>query len=126
SVFYLVDVLASYRRNPHTDMAERGAEAAAILTVLLAGMPPTVAQTRMPICSPPAQLLTAPGQGPYADMIEAAEKVHDSGIVNISVVGGFVYGDTPKNGLTVVVTTRDDILLAKRTAESLATLGWKE
>lgn len=121
-----VDVLASYRRNPHTDMAERGAEAAAILTELLAGMRPTVAHIRLPICSPPTQLLTARGQGPYADMIEAAEKVHDSGIVNISVVGGFVYGGTPKNGLTVVVTTRDDILLAKRTAESLATLGWKE
>jgi microcystin degradation protein MlrC len=46
-----VDVLVSYRRNPHTDMAKRGAEAAAILTELLAGMRPTVAHIRMPICA---------------------------------------------------------------------------
>lgn len=121
-----VDVLVSYRRNPHTDMAERGTEAAAILRELLSGMQPAVAHTRLPICSPPTQLLTARGQGPYADMIEAAEAITESRIVNTSIIGGFVYGDTPKNGLTVIVTTRGDAPLAKRTAEALAMIGWRE
>ena len=121
-----VDVLVSYLRNPHTDMAERGAEAAAILTELLGGMLPAVAHLRMPICSPPTQLLTARGQGPYADMIEASEAISDPGIVNIAIVGGFVYSDTPKNGLTVIVTTRGNAALAKRTAEALAAIGWRE
>src|ERR1700728_1388340 len=35
-----VDVLISYKCNPHTDMAERGAEAAATLRELLGGMKP--------------------------------------------------------------------------------------
>ncbi len=121
-----VDVLISYKRNPHTDMAERGAEAAATLRELLGGMKPAVAHIRMPICSPPTQLLTARGQGPYADMIEAAEAIEHPGIVNISILGGFAYGDTPKNGLTVIVTTRQDPALAQQTAEQLAALGWRE
>ena len=121
-----VDVLISYKRNPHTDMAERGAEAAATLRELLGGMKPSVAHIRMPICSPPTQLLTARGQGPYADMIEAAEAIEHPGIVNISILGGFAYGDTPKNGLTVIVTTRQDPALAQQTAEQLAALGWRE
>jgi microcystin degradation protein MlrC len=121
-----VDVLISYKRNPHTDMAERGAEAAATLNELLGGMKPSVAHIRMPICSPPTQLLTARGQGPYADMIEAAEAIDHPGIVNISILGGFAYGDTPKNGLTIIVTTRQDPALAQQTAEQLAALGWRE
>src|SRR5690606_7387356 len=68
-----VHTLISYRRNPHTDMAERGADAADVLFDLLQGMRVTVAHVRMPVCAPPTQLLTAPGTGPYADMIEAAE-----------------------------------------------------
>ena len=71
-------------------------------------------------------MLTARGQGPYADMIEAAEAIAIPTFVNISIIGGFAYGDTPKNGLTVIVTTRDDAALARRTAEQLAALGWRE
>jgi microcystin degradation protein MlrC len=120
-----VDTLISYRRNPHTDMAERGADAADVLRELIGGMQVAVAHVRMPVCAPPTQLLTAPGTGPYADMIETAEKLNDNRIVNISAVGGFAYGDTPKNGLTVLVTTRGDAELARRTALDLVTPAWQ-
>ncbi len=120
-----VDTLISYRRNPHTDMAERGAEAAEILIELMQGVHITVAHVRMPVCAPPTQLLTAPGTGPYADMIQAAEALDDSRIVNISVVGGFAYGDTPKNGLTVIVSTRDNAELARRIALDIAAPAWQ-
>jgi len=69
--------LVSYRRNPHTDMAERGAEAAWIAIELLDGMRTSVAHVRMPVCAPPTQLLTAPGTGPYAEMIRRAEALDD-------------------------------------------------
>jgi len=123
-----VDALISYRRNPHTDMAERGADAAAALTELLDGVKTTVAHIRLPICPPPTVLLTAPGAGPYADLIAAAEAAAaaDSRLLNVSVVGGFAYGDTPKNGLTVLVTTRGDEALARDTAEGLAALAWRQ
>jgi microcystin degradation protein MlrC len=121
-----VDTLISYRRNPHTDMAERGAEAADVLRELAAGMRVAVAHVRMPVCAPPTQLLTAPGTGPYADLIHKAEAMDDPRIVNISAAGGFAYGDTPKNGLTVLVTTRGDADLAARTALDLVTPAWRD
>lgn len=121
-----VDALISYRRNPHTDMAERGADAARILTELTNGMRTAVAHVRMPVCAPPTQLLTAPGTGPYAEMIRRAEALDDPRIVNVSIVGGFAFGDTPKNGLTVVVTTRGDAPLAHQIANDLASYAWQE
>src|SRR5690606_32398785 len=120
------DTLISYRRNPHTDMAERGAEAADILFDLLQGMRVTVAHVRMPVCAPPTQLLTAPGTGPYADMIEAAEALDDSRIVNVSVVGGFAYGDTPKHGMTVIASTCDNEELARQIALDLVGPAWQK
>ncbi|ARP81333.1 MlrC family protein 3 [Bordetella genomosp. 8] len=121
-----VDTLISYRRNPHIDMAERGAEAADVLRELVAGLRVQVAHVRMPVCAPPTQLLTAPGTGPYADMIQKAEALDDDRIVNISAVGGFAYGDTPKNGMTVLVTTRGDADLARRLALDLVTPAWRD
>ena len=51
-------------------------------------------------------------------MIARGEALADPRIVNVSIVGGFAYGDTPKNGLTVLVSTRNDAALAQQTAES--------
>lgn len=124
-----VDTLISYRRNPHTDMAERGKEAAHVLLELIdgrhTGLTLAVAHLRMPVCAPPTQLLTEAGTGPYADMVHGAEALlDDPRIVNISAVAGFVYGDTHKNGLTVVVTTRGDAALARATACNLAMPAW--
>ena len=121
-----VDALVSYRRNPHTDMAKRGAEAARIAIELLDGMRTSVAHVRMPVCAPPTQLLTAPGTGPYAEMIRRAEALDDPRIVNVSIAGGFAFADTPKNGLTVLVTTRGDAPLAARIAHELASYAWQE
>ncbi len=126
-----VDTLISYRRNPHTDMAERGEEAALVLLELVdgreKGLTLSVAHIRMPVCAPPTQLLTAAGTGPYADMVHSAERLlDDPRIVNISAVAGFVYGDTPKNGLTLVVTTRGDADLARETACNLALPAWRD
>jgi microcystin degradation protein MlrC len=81
---------------------------------------------RMPVCAPPTQLLTAPGTGPYAEMIRRAEALDDPRIVNVSIVGGFAFADTPKNGLTVLVTTRGDAPLAAQIAQELASYAWQE
>src|SRR5476649_2059061 len=101
-------------------------EAPWIAIELLNGMRTCVAHVRMPVCAPPTQLLTAPGTGPYAEMIRRAEALDDPRIVNISIAGGFAFADTPKNGLTVLVTTRGDALLASRVAHELASYGWQE
>lgn len=120
-----VDALISYRRNPHVDMADRGREAADVLQSLLQGLRVAVAHIRLPIISPPTQLLTEPGAGPYADIIQRAEAIDDKRLVNVSALGGFAHGDTCKNGMTVLVTARTPDY-ARDLALTLAEHVWRE
>ncbi|MBV9687585.1 MAG: M81 family metallopeptidase, partial [Alphaproteobacteria bacterium] len=109
-----IDAFIGYRTNPHLDMRERGAEAAAAIREMLAGLRPQRAFVRLPIVPPTVTMLTA--AGPYAEMIDFGQRRMSPEILNVSVMGGFAFADTAKNGLAVVVTARHD----KRAAESLA------
>jgi microcystin degradation protein MlrC len=60
---------------------------------------------KVPIVSPPIALLTA--KGPYADLINYGQTKVGGDIMNVSVMAGFAYADSPKNGLTAVVTARN-------------------
>jgi microcystin degradation protein MlrC len=119
----LADAFVGYRTNPHLDMRERGAESAAILRRLLAGERMVRAHRRLPIVAPTVSMLTA--QGPYAEVIDLGQvrAAADPRVVNVSVMGGFAYGDTPFNGMTVVVTatSRD---AAEALAQELAEAAW--
>jgi microcystin degradation protein MlrC len=104
-----LSVFVGYLENPHNDIRERGVEAAGHLRECLAGARTAVTMVKVPIVSPPIALLTArgPGQGPYADLIEYGQTKVGGDIVNVSVMAGFAYADSPKNGLTAVVTARN-------------------
>ena len=117
-----IDLFIGYRTNPHLDMRERGEEAALAMRELLAGLRPRHARIRLPIVPPTVTMLTA--GGPYADMINYGQQRKTAEILNVSVMGGFAYGDTEKNGLTVIVTARSDERAAKRLAREIAELGW--
>ena len=121
-----IDAFVGYRTNPHLDMRERGAEAAAILRDLLAGMETELVRVRLPIVPPTVTLLTA--SGPYAEMIALGQRRQAEigpAIVNVSAMGGFAYSDTAKNGLTVVVTARrGERETAARLAQEIARCGW--
>src|SRR5690349_19863656 len=108
-----IDVFIGYRTNPHLDMRERGAEAAAVIREMLGGSRPQRAFIRLPIGPPTVTMLTA--AGPYAEMIDLGQRRISPEIINVSVMGGFAFADTAKNGLAVVVTARHD----KRAAEIL-------
>ncbi|HLJ19250.1 MAG TPA: M81 family metallopeptidase [Stellaceae bacterium] len=119
------DVFIGYRTNPHLDMRERGEEAALAMRELLQGLKPKHAFIRLPIVPPTVTLLTA--AGPYAEMIAFGQ--HRSSrmtpeILNVSVMGGFAYGDTAKNGIAVIVTARRDGREAQALAREIAELGW--
>ncbi|MBI3452896.1 MAG: M81 family metallopeptidase [Rhodospirillales bacterium] len=120
-----VDVLISYRTNPHVDQAERAAEAACALRELMAGGAVKAAFIRLPLTPASVALLTATG-GPYADLITEGQRQMTPEILNVSVVGGFIFSDTPKNGLAVIVTARGDPAPARRLALDLARRGWAE
>ena len=117
-----IDVFIGYRTNPHLDMRERGAEAAAAIREMLSGVKPQRAFIRLPIVPPTVTMLTA--AGPYAEMIDLGQRRMNPEIMNVSVMGGFAYGDTAKNGLCVVVTARRDRRAAEMLAREIAELGW--
>ena len=121
-----IDAFVGYRTNPHLDMRERGAEAAAILRDLLAGMETELVRVRLPIVPPTVTLLTA--SGPYAEMIALGQRRQAEigpAVVNVSAMGGFAYSDTAKNGLTVVVTARrGERETAADLAREIARCGW--
>jgi microcystin degradation protein MlrC len=119
-----VDVIVSYRTNPHVDQAERAAEAARLLQELMGGVKAHAAFIRLPLTPASISLLTA--AGPYADLIRAGQAAMAPEIMNVSVVGGFVFSDTPKNGVAVIVTARNDPAPARRVAAMLARKAWTE
>jgi microcystin degradation protein MlrC len=126
----LLNGFLGYRTNPHLDMRERGAEAAVLLRRLLAGTRTYLARIRLPIVPPTVTQLTgkdAPNR-PYGELIDLGQQrmtaaPYAGRVLNISVMGGFAFADTPFNGLTVVVTATDQEA-ADGLAGEIATAGW--
>ena len=118
------DFLISYRTNPHVDQKERAEEACTLMIEMWGGMRPETAFIRLPLVAPTVTLLSA--VGPYADMINYGQSKKSDVIANVSVVAGFVYGDTPVNGISVIVTARDDLDAAQNLAADIASRGWED
>jgi microcystin degradation protein MlrC len=116
------DLLVAFVTNPHVDMAERGAEAAAGLRAMLGGLRPRSAFVKLPMIPPATSQNTA--SGPYADAIAFGRGFLDHEVMNVSISAGFSLGDTPKNGLSVVVATRTDPARAQAVAAEVARFVW--
>ncbi|HVZ09186.1 M81 family metallopeptidase [Rhodopila sp.] len=127
----LLNGFIGYRTNPHLDMRERGAEAAMLLRRLIAGTKTCLSRIRLPIVPPTVTQLTgrdAPHR-PYGELIDLgqqrmAEAPYQGKVLNVSVMGGFAYADTPFNGLTVVVTATEQ-RAADALAREIAIAGWQ-
>ena len=118
--------------NPHIDGYERGLEAAACLLRMLAGeVQPVTRRIFVPIIGPNI------GQSTWAHLPdqeqrlllyqlnlerEALEKT--PGAINVTLLGGYGYGDSPDAGMSVVATTDNDPELADRLARDLARKLW--
>lgn len=118
------DAIVAYRTNPHVDMGERGAEAAGILLEMFAGMRPEVAFIRLPLTPPTVTLLTE--AGPYAEIINYGQSLITDEIANVSILGGFAYSDTPKNGLAIIVTAKRAGGVAQSVAHKIAQRAWAD
>ncbi|HEV7266556.1 MAG TPA: M81 family metallopeptidase [Falsiroseomonas sp.] len=116
------DMFAGYITNPHVDQAERGAECAAVMRAMLGGMRPHMAFVKLPFIPPATSQLTA--FGPYAEAIAYGQRFLDHEVLNISIMSGFSLGDTPKNGLSVMVTTRTDPARSQEVASDIAAWVW--
>ena len=125
-----IDAYIGYRTNPHLDMRERGIESAQVMRRLLGSLRTHLAFVRLPIVPPTVTMLTGPDatQRPYGELIDLGqqrmrEAPYAGRVVNVSVMGGFAFADTPFNGLTAVVTATD-AETAKGLAREIAEAGW--
>ena len=119
----MADVLVSYRTNPHIDQMDRGRECAHVMHELLDGVRPEVAFIRLPIVAPQVKQLTASGL--YSEAIRYGQTHIDDVVMNVSILGGFTYGDTPFNGMSFIVTTRGDKQRAEGLCRDLAEMVWQ-
>lgn len=123
------DMMIGYRTNPHVDMLERGEEAARAMLEMFDGVRPVKYRVRLPLVAPSVTQLTAEGY-PYGDLIRLGQTrvdaAADGGVMNVTILSGFAFGDTPKNGMTVITHTRGDSALAERVTMELAEAGWAD
>jgi microcystin degradation protein MlrC len=118
-----LSVFVGYLENPHTDIYERGVEAAKHMRECLAGARTAITMVKVPLVPPQISLLTA--KGPYADLIKYGQTKVGGDILNVSVMAGFAYSDSPKNGLTAVVTARNaNRQAAARLSLDIAKRAW--
>ena len=121
-----VDLICGYRTNPHVDMLERGEEAAFTLRRILADEArPQVVHVKLPLVPASVSLLTA--SGPYGELIDYGQRRQaelSGAILNVSIFGNFVFSDVPENGISIVVTARNDRAAAVALAEDIAGKAW--
>ena len=120
--------------NPHIDGYERGLEAAECLIRMLDGkINPVTKRVFVPIIGPNI------GQSTWSHLPQEerglllyqlnekrTEMEKTPQVINITILGGYGYGDSPDAGMSVVATTDDDPELAKRLAQELATDLWEQ
>jgi microcystin degradation protein MlrC len=122
------NLIIGYLTNPHVDMIARGEEAALALRLILAGRAtPQAVLIRLPLTPASVTLLTH--EGPYADLISYGQRrqAEEGGrILNVSIFGGFVFSDSEKNGLAIIVTGRYAREPAAALAKELAERCWAD
>ena len=119
--------------NPHIDGYERGLEAAGCLRQMLAGeVNPVTKWLYVPIIGPNI------GQSTWSHVPEQEQRLllynlnlkrealeNTPGVINITILGGYGYGDSPEAAMSIVATTDGDEALADRLCRELARELWE-
>ncbi len=116
----LFDVAVGYKTHPHVDLYETGAKALRLLDAMVAGrVRPRGALVKIPAILPSINMRTT--DGPMAETVALAADIEAArGLLDISVFGGFSYGDTPFAGGSVLVHADGDAAAARQAAEAVA------
>ena len=119
--------------NPHIDGYERGLEAAACLLKMIRGeIRPVTCRRLVPIIGPNI------GQSTWSHLREEEARLllyqlnkrrqeleKTPGVINITILGGYGYGDSPDASMSILATTDNDATLAERVAMELANELWE-
>jgi microcystin degradation protein MlrC len=116
------DIVLAYETYPHTDAAERAAEAVRLLADTIEGeLAPLVAGRRLPLLTCP--LVQATSEEPMASLLAAARRVRARpGVASASLVPGYAYADVERLGFAVLVTGEKEV--ANAAADELAAAVW--
>ena len=98
----LVDIAIAYKTYPHVDMRETAAKALELLAAMVAGrIRPRLAIAKVPAILPSFNMRTE--TGPMAEAQALARRLEgERGLLDVSPVGGFAYGDSPHAGPSVL------------------------
>jgi microcystin degradation protein MlrC len=114
------DAVISYRTNPHLDQHETGLKAARLLARMLKGeVRPTqaLAVPRLQMSIDRQETAAAPCRPLYA---LAEEIMRRPGVLSASIALGFPYADVPQVGTTMWVVTNNDLALARKCVDEMA------
>jgi microcystin degradation protein MlrC len=115
-----VTAASGYRTYPHIDMAETAARTIAMLTEAIDGETDPVRAVRKLAVVLPSHHMRTDG-GPMAELMALARSAEaHPGILDVSLFGGFAYGDSPCAGPTVMVHADGGLAAADGAAEALA------
>src|SRR3546814_3600636 len=89
---------------------------------MLGGLRPASAFVKLPFIPPSTSQNTK--SGPYADVIAYGQSKVADGVIDVSVSSGFTLGDTPKNGMSVIVTATTQEK-ATAVARDVASHAWR-
>jgi microcystin degradation protein MlrC len=120
ALFGQADVLIGYKTYPHVDMAETAAKALRLLTAYAEDrLYPTGAWVSVGALLPSFNMRTT--DGPMAEVeARARQWMERDGILDVSVFGGFAYGDSPHSGASVTAFSNNNPDLAREAAEDVA------
>jgi microcystin degradation protein MlrC len=116
------DAIFGFDTNPHTDMYERGIEAAETMFATLEGeIKPSVAHKKVRMIPPTINQRTT--EGPMTKLQELAfEMEKDPRVLNACLFPAFPYADVERVGSASVVVTDNDLGLAQKHADELGEL----
>jgi microcystin degradation protein MlrC len=123
ALFAAADVLIGYDTYPHTDMAERGAEATACLAGILAsGRRPAKALRKLPLLTVPQVQATA--ESPLREVLAGLHALEAGpDVLTASLPVGFPYADVAQLGVAVVAYG-DSLAAVDAAADRLADGVW--
>ncbi len=120
----VADALIGYDTYPHVDTYERALEAAEIIVSTIKGKAkPTMAMEKPPLIIPLQGQFT--GKYPMNKLIDMAHRIEqEERVLNVTVSASFPLTDCVDTGIALIVTTDNDIDLAKTKAKQLSELAW--
>jgi microcystin degradation protein MlrC len=117
------NVVAGYQTYPHVDMHATGRRAGDALIRMIKGqVKPTTAWGRLPML--PHVMRQGTADEPNRSLQARCQAMEAEGALCASLFVGFPHADISNAGLSVVVTTDDDMALAERYRDELLQQAW--